>query len=152
MSLAEMLVVVAITGMLVLGTATVLISLTRHAGIQAGRPPRVGGRTDVALEAIERDLQLARAIPADAGGLPAGFLLVERADGELVTWRQQGQHLLRGTVDEEHELHERTVADALLLFDAQRAGPRLVDVTLRRREEPVRRRSVLLRNLEEDAP
>jgi len=81
---------------------------------------------------------------------------LDLASGSHVIWRQDGPRLLRATLapDVGHgrpaDPVERVVLDGLLLVDLRRRSQHLVEVALRRRDEPLRRRTVLLRNVARD--
>lgn len=147
-SIAEMLVAMLLVSFVLVAAGSIFSAIGRRADRESGRAPGIGGPTDVALDRLERDLQLAESFPARSGPLRADArtLLIETQDGSLVTWRQQGSRLLRGTEDERHRIVERLVADQMLTFDVQPRSLVLRDVALRRRGEPLRLRTVLLRN------
>ena len=151
-SIAEALVATLIVTIVLVAAGTVFSAIGKRADRESGRSPGVGGATDAALERLERDLVLAEGLPRRSGRLRADgrTLLLKMRDGSIVTWRQEGSLLLRGTEDERRRLIDKTIADRVLLLDLSPRGERLFDVALRRRQEPLRRRTVLLRNVSDE--
>lgn len=151
-SVAEMLVALLLVSVVLACAGIVFTAIGRRADREAGRSPGVGGMTDAVMERLERDLQLATELPSHEGRHRAGpqSLLLRMPDESLVVWRQEGSRLLRGAEDERGRLRERPVLDALLVVNFSERTASLFDVVVRRRDEPLRRRTVLLRNVEPD--
>lgn len=147
-SVAEALVASLIVTIVLIGVGSLFTALGRQAERQGGRTPSVGGMTDVALDRMERDLQRATDFPERAGRLHADprTLLLTLTDGKVVAWRQEGSALVRSSEDERGRLRDRKILDGVTLLVMQRRAQVLFDMSVRRRGEPQRMRTVLLRN------
>ena len=152
LSLAEVLVALLITTIVLLGAGAFFTAVGRQASREGGRSPGVGGPTDAALGRLERDLTMATSLPRHEGRVHADgqTLLLTLPDGTLVQWRQDGDRLVRAVMDDRRRFDEKRVLDRVLFVDLRTRSARLFEVGLRRKEEPVRRRTVLLRNLRPD--
>jgi type II secretory pathway component PulJ len=149
-SLAEALVALVLTSIVLVAAGAFFAALGRHADREAGRSPGVGGPTDAAIARLERDLTLAESLPRRAGRRHADSrtLLLELQDGSVVAWTQDGSRLMRGVQDDRHRFDDKLVLDRLRFVDLRPRSERLFEIGLSRRDEPVRRRTVLLRNLD----
>lgn len=153
-SIAETLVAMLLVSFVLVACGAIFTAIGKRTDAESGRSAGIGGMTDFALERMERDLVLATDLPDRFGRLRADgrTLLMTMPDESVVTWRQEGSKLLRGTTDDRRRLLERPVVDAMLLLDLSRRNEGLFEVALRRRQEPLRRRTILMRNVGEDEP
>ena len=154
MSLAELLVAVSLSAVVLLAGTWLLILLLRHAAEQVGRDPVIGGPEDQALQWIERDAQRASSAPARKDGWEAAAdsLLLVQPSGALVIYHRDGDRLLRTEIPGPGE-PERTklIVEGVVGADFSVSGS-LVHLWLRRSTTPMRHRVVLARNLGRKPP
>ena len=149
MSLAELLVAVALSAVVLLAGTALLIRLLHQASDELGRPPVIGGRDQLALRQMERDAQAAVAAPESRGHwrTEQGTILFEMADGRLIVYHREEERLLRTVIGAPHEPERvRELADGLIGADFARSGT-LFHLRLTRSGRPGRYRVVLGRNL-----
>lgn len=147
-SLAEAVVASLLVAVVLLASAAVFTAIGRRTDSESARLPSVGGMTDVALDRLERDLVDAERLPATFGPFERGrrVLILEMPSGGTVVWHQEGARLFRSATDDDHVLRDRAIVDRMLLVEFAERTERMLDVRLRRRQEPPRLRTVLLRN------
>ena len=146
-SLLELLVALAVSTVVVLIAAVLLAKLARGQRRQGARSAAVGSDTDIALGLLERDARAAVGFPRRLGDYHAGrdVLLLQPAGGAVV-WHAEGGLLWRVVVEADGSERRRRVLDELLAAELSTTPRGLVTVSLRRRDEPPRARSVAARN------
>ena len=155
MSLVELMVAVALSGIVLVGGAGLLIRLLQQASTEVGREPAAGAPVDVAVQLVERDLRQARRLPRSDGRWLAGptTLLLLLPDQQRVVYHRDGGRLLRLTaMGEAAEYRQRLLLDHVLTAEYSRrdADAGTFDIWLRQEGGAVRHRVVLARNLGRD--
>ena len=152
MSYIEMLVALSIVTLVLIIAGAMLVQMSRQAETQGLRRQAVGGVTDLALDQLERDLREALHVTdaSEEGG--ARELVIDAPDGERIRWKTDGASLSRRREMRDGKVFERVVASDLSLIDWRARSTHLFDVLLRRKDETLRQRTVLMRNLDRGGP
>ncbi len=149
-SMVEALVAMLILTIVFIAVGSVFSSLGRRADREGSRAPGIGGPTEAAVERLERDLLMAERVKRGGSARDGAFLVIELASGSRVEWALLDERLLRSEsdpgADPEVEPRARLVLDRVCLLELRSRGHGLVDLALRRGDEPLRARTVLLRN------
>jgi hypothetical protein len=154
MSLAEMLVAVSLSAVVLLTGTALLLRLLHQASDEVGRPPVLGGPDQLALLQMERDAQRAVDAPQRRGDWRAeqGTILFEMPDGEVVVYHRESDVLMRTVIGEPHEPERvRRLVDELIGADFARRE-KVFHLRLTRSGHDPRYRVVLGRNLGRHAP
>ena len=149
MSLAEVLVAVALSAVVLLVGTALLIRLLHQASDEVGRPPVVGGNDQLALLQMERDAQRAIAAPERKGDwrTEQGTILFEMLDGTVIVYHREDDRLLRTVIGDTHEpVRVRELVDELIGADFARTGS-VFHLRLTRSGGSRRHRVVLGRNI-----
>lgn len=149
MSLAEMLVAVALSGVVLLTGTALLLRLLHQASDELARPPAYGGRDQLALMQMERDAQRALDAPEHGGGwrTEQGTILFKMPKGELIVYHREDDRLLRTVIGEPHEPERvRELVDGLIGADFAQTGS-LFHLRLTGSNGQQRHRVVLGRNI-----
>ena len=150
MSLIEMLVSLALTSIVLVGGALLLVQLSRWVASDMARPTAVGGMTDIALGLLERDIRNARALLPSEGDLKEGptTLLLLLPGDLIVVYHQEEGKLLRLVADREEDFYrERVLVEDVQKVDFRANVAGMLFLTIQRRDERERTRVVLARNL-----
>lgn len=147
MSYVEMLVALCILTLVLIVAGAMLVQMSRQAETHGLRQQALGGATDLALDRIEQDLREALHVGdgAEEGG--PRVLVIEAPAGERIRWTIDGGNLMRRRESIDGEIFERVVATDVSLVDWRPRSTHLFDVLLRRTDETLRQRTILLRNL-----
>ena len=148
MSYIELLVALTIVSIVLVVSGALLVRLSRQAEEQSRRPVAVGGKTDLALEQLERDVRQAAAIASGENESGVRVLILDMSDGERVVWLAPGSSLVRARTPLGGETFTRDVAADVSLVEWTRRSPHVMDLRLRRKDENLRQRTVLLRNVD----
>jgi type II secretory pathway pseudopilin PulG len=151
MSYVEMLVAITIVTIVLLVAGAMLVQLSRQAEQQASRAPVVGGMTDLALDQLEKDLREATSVDL-AGGAAVTTLSIDTVSGDKIKWTAEGSDVSRARVPAKGPATNRVVARDVAVSDWQRRSTHLFDIEMRRKNESVRQRTVLLRNVDREPP
>lgn len=149
MSLAELLVAVSLSAIVLLTGTALLLHLLHQASDEVGRPPAIGGRDQLALLQMERDAQRAVAAPERKGDwrTEQGTILLEMPDGPVVVYHREEDRLLRTVIGKPHEPERvRELVDELIGADFALRGD-VFHFRLTRSGQSGRYRVVLGRNL-----
>ena len=149
MSLAELLVAVSLSAVVLLAGTWLLVMLLRHAAEQVGREPAIGGPEHLALQWMERDAQRAVAAPAVRDGWEAAAdrLLLTMPDGALVIYHREDERLLRTEIPGPGEPERTKLLVGRVVGADFSVGGSLVHLWLNRTGSPAHHRVVLARNL-----
>ena len=148
MSYVEMLVALTIVSIVLIASGVLLVRLSRQAEEQSKRAVAVGGQSDRALDQLERDVRQAVVIASTVDASGRSALVLDMADGERVAWLLVGKSLQRQRTPLAAETFTREVASEVGLVEWTRRSTHLMDLRLRRSGEPLRQRTVLLRNVD----
>lgn len=154
MSLAELLVAISLSAVVLLTGTWLLLQLLHDASREVGKPPAVGGPDQLALELMSRDAQRARRAPERRGEwrTEQGAILFEMPDGRLVVYHREDDRLLRTVIGEPHEPERvRQLVDDVVGADFARRG-NVFHLRLTRSGHPGRHAVVLGRNLGRHLP
>lgn len=149
MSLAEVLVAVALSAVVLLVGTALLIRLLHQASDELGRAPVVGGRDQLALLQMERDAQRAIDAPDRNGDwrTEPGVILFEMPDRTVIVYHREDDRLLRTVIGKAHDPETvRELVDDLIGVDFVQTGS-LFHLRLTRSGGTRRHRVVLGRNI-----
>ena len=88
-SAVEALVATLLITIVLIAVGSAFSMIGRRADRENGRAPGIGGRTDVALERLERDLVLAARVTRSGSALEGATVVVDLASGQRVKWTLQ---------------------------------------------------------------
>lgn len=149
MSLAEMLVAIAVSSIAFLLASALLVEMTQQAESQIGRDPSSRRSADLVLRAIERDVAQAVSLPHQMRGRHASphEMLLIRPDGTGVVFVLDDDRVLRIAQRSEQAQQVTSLGEDVVSLVIRMRSRHLIDVTVRTRGQPARTRTILLRNL-----
>ena len=110
----ELIIALAVLSTTFIIAAELLLARERQLARAGKTAQRINA--EGAFDQLHRDLRNARAAPGGGGALSTIPLVLEQADGAIITWRRNGSTLLRGRVDRSGDQGERPALDRVDRF------------------------------------
>lgn len=155
LSLLEVVIASAMSFIVLLAGGGLYLMLLRHCAHEVSREPAVGGRVDVALRQVERDVERARAFPRHHLDFHADreTLLLRLPQDQVVIYRRDGNRLMRRVCEDPlDEGRERVLVEDVSVSEFRRLGTKMMEALLRKEEGDLRRVVVIARNLDRPRP